>query len=144
MQLCNLNKWSEAESVGHHGGLKSHVCIYSDTPLCCCIESTISRRCRRRSERKLKAKAVMCKNPHRNTLPDLFCLRSLNSFPLLAFPFPLTCSSSRNVFLTLPSQLSLIACEVINGFHLTSSPTLRQAPTNKTRAQHTNCPSEEP
>lgn len=87
--------------------------------------------------RKLKAKPVICKNPH-TTNPDLSC------FPLLTSPFLLTCSPSLSVFLSLPSQLSLIACEVINGFHLTSSPTLRQAPTNKTRAQHTNCPSEEP
>lgn len=70
--------------------------------------------------------------------PDLSC------FPLLTSPLSLTRSPSPGVFLALPPQLSLIACEVINGFHLTSSPSLRRAPTNKTRAQHTNCPSEEP
>ncbi len=93
--------------------------------------------------RKLKEKAVICKNPH-TTLPDLFCLLSPDSLPSLTSPFSLIHSPSLNVFLALPSQLSLIACEVINGFHLTSSPTLRQAPTNKSRTQHTNCPSEEP
>lgn len=91
--------------------------------------------------RKLKARAVICKDPH-IVLPDLFYLRSLDSFPLLTSLFLLARPPSLNVFFALPSQLSLIACEVINGFHLTSSPTLRRAPTNKIGAQHTNCPSE--
>lgn len=43
-------------------------------------------------------------------------------------------SSSPTFSLSLPLQLSLTACEVINGFHLMSSPTLHRAPTNKTRA----------
>lgn len=87
--------------------------------------------------RKLKAKAVVCRNPH-TTNPDLYC------FPLLTSLFLFARSSSLCVFLALPSQLSLIACEVINGFHLTSSTILRRAPTNKTRARLTNCASEEP
>lgn len=87
--------------------------------------------------RKLKAKAIVRRNPH-TTNRDLFC------FPLLTSLFLLACSSSLCVFLALPSQLSLIACEVINGFHLTSSTILRRAPTNKTRARLTNCASEEP
>lgn len=140
MKLWNLNK-IKAPSIEHHGGWKSHVftLIYNfsaafNQP----SPSAVGQRVR-----KLKAKAAICKNPH-TALPDLFCLLSLDSFPSLTSPFLLTHSPSLNVFLALPSQLSLIACEVINGFHLTSSPTLRRAPTNKTRAQHTNCPSEEP
>lgn len=86
---------------------------------------------------KLKATAVVRRNPH-TTNPNLSC------FPLLTSLFPLALSSSLCVFLALPSQLSLIACEVINGFHLTSSTILRRAPTNKTGARLTNCPSEEP
>lgn len=139
--------WFKTIGTGRHqsgimGALQSHaltliICFPFDA------QSNISWCCvcvcaRERRRKKKKANAVICKNPH-ITNPDLSCFPLLTSL-LSCAPLP----PSLSLFLALPSQLSLIACEVINGFHLTSSPTLRRAPTNKTGAQNTNCPSEEP
>lgn len=128
------------------GALRSHVlmlifhfplALHQPSP-CCCVKVGEDAK----GVRQSKANTVICKNPHIAN-PDLShflpCLPL--SLSLLRRPPP---SPSPSIFLALPSQLSLIACEVINGFHLTSSPTLRRAPTNKTGAQNTNCPSEEP
>lgn len=137
MPPCDLNKWSRAAAT-HWSimGLKKS-CIYSNISLF--LSSTQSTelpaRCKGEGvkgwgnwrQRLLHVRILGA------TLADLFWFALPRLFSLsLTSPFQLTHSPSLNVFLALPSQLSLIACEVINGFHLTSSPTpLCRAPTNK-------------
>lgn len=142
----DLNKWHEAPLDGHHGS-SARSCIDANILLSVNTLSTICLPAVSRLERGKRSEkiqggrcyAVICKNSHIAN-PDLSHFL-LAYYSLVRRPLP---SPSQSIFLALPPQLSLIACEVINGFHLTSSPTLRRAPTNKTRAQNTNCPSEEP
>lgn len=85
MQLCNLNKWYKVPSIEHHGGLKSHVftLIFH---FCAALNQPSPSVVGKERVRKLKVKAVICKNP-RTTLPDLFYLHSPDSLPSLTSLF---------------------------------------------------------
>lgn len=142
----DLNEWLEAPSDRHHG-CTARSCIDANILLPVNTPSTISlpaasrrKKMQKKWENQRWTPLLSVKNPH-ITIPDWSHFLPYLPLSLLRRPLP---SPSPSIFLALPPQLSLIACEVINGFHLTSSPTLRRAPTNKTRAQNTNCPPEEP
>lgn len=133
MLPCNFNKWCKVPSAEHHGGLKVvfalifHISAALDQPRMSAVGEPVSE--------KIEGKGCFSVRILTPCLLIYFICSPLTLSPLLTSPF--LNAPSLNVFLALPSQLSLTACEVINGFHLTSSSTLRRAPTNKTRAHNT-------
>lgn len=89
IQPCKLNKRYRAPSIEHHGGLeKSWIYSFLQQSI-----KALPALWEKGWVRKSKATAVVCKNP-RTAVADLFCLRSLDSFPSLTSPFPLAMSLS--------------------------------------------------
>lgn len=102
VQLGNLNKWCEAASVEHHGGLKSHVftpIFHFSTPI-----SQPLPLWEKQWVKKLKVKAVRCKNPQNTSWFILFALPQLFSLTPPP-PFLLSCSLTRPLSMSFSFSL---------------------------------------